>query len=96
MRKSNAQPLSEVIREYLKAMQIDGKLKEVQLINQWDNVVGKAIARRTTRIYINKQVLFVHLNSSIVKNELMLIRQGLVKTLNDRVGEKIINDIVLR
>ena len=96
MRKSNTQPLGEVIHEYLKALDIDIKLQEVRLIDSWPDVVGVTIAKRTSRLYIKNHVLFVYLNSSVARSELLRIRTGLVKGLNDRAGVKVIDDIVIR
>ena len=96
MRKKNTQKLDEVIKEYLKALKIDDKLKEVELIRSWDDVVGKTIARSTRKIFINERKLFVYLNSSVIRNELFMLREGLKKALNDKVGESIIDDIILK
>ena len=96
MRKKNSQKIGDVIHEYLKALKIDDKLKEVQLIKSWDDVVGKTIARSTTNIYIKNRKLFISLNSSVIRNELFMLREGLLKALNDKVGEKIIDEIILK
>ncbi len=96
MRKKNSQKIGDVIQEYLKALKIDDKLKEVQLIKSWDDIVGKTIARSTNNIYIKNRKLFVNLNSSIIRNELFMLREGLLKALNDKVGEKIIDEIILK
>ena len=96
MRKKNTQKLDEVIKEYLKALKIDDKLKEVELIKSWESVVGKTVARSTDNIYINNRKLIVKLRSSVIRNEIYMLREGLKKALNDKVGEKIIDDIILR
>jgi hypothetical protein len=96
MRKSNTQPLGEIIHEYLKALDIDNKLQEVRLIDSWPEVVGVTIANRTARLYVKNRVLFVYMNSSVARSELLRIRTGLVKGLNDRAGVKVIEDIIIR
>lgn len=96
MRKKNTQKVDEVIKEYLKALKIDDKLKEVQLIRSWESIVGKTIARSTENIYIRDRRLFVHLKSSVIRNELFMLRDGLKKALNDTVGDSIIDDIILK
>jgi predicted nucleic acid-binding Zn ribbon protein len=96
MRKKNTQKIDEVVKEYLKAFKIDDKLKEVKLIRSWDEVVGKTIARSTSNIYIKNRKLFVKLNSSVIRNELFMLRDGLKKALNDKVGECIIDEIILK
>jgi predicted nucleic acid-binding Zn ribbon protein len=96
MRKNNTQKIDDIVNEYLKALNIDGKLKEVRLIRTWDEVVGKTIARSTREIFIKDRKLFVKLNSSIIRNELFMLRDGLKKALNDRAGEILIDEIILK
>ena len=96
MRKKNTQKIDDVVREYLKALKIDDKLKEVKLIKSWDDVVGKTIARSTNDIYIKDRKLYVKLNSSVIRNELFMLRDGLKKALNDRAGEELIDEIILK
>ena len=96
MRKSNTQPLGEVIKDYLKALDIDKKLLEVRLIESWPKVVGLAVAKRTEKLFIKNRVLFVYLNSSIVRSELLRIRESLPKALNESVGSKIIEEVLIR
>ena len=96
MRKSNTQPLGEVIHDYLKALDIDNKLQEIRLIDNWPKVVGLSVAKKTDRLFIKNRVLFIYLNSSIVRSELLRIREGLIKALNDQAGMKLIDEIVFR
>ena len=96
MRKRNAQILKEIIQECLKDLRIDRKLKEIQLIHQWEEVIGKTIARSTDNIYIKNKTLFIHVNSSVIRNELFMLKEELIKALNDKVGERLIDKIVLR
>ena len=96
MRRSNTQTIASVIRDYLKEAQIEGKLKEVQVVNSWEELVGKTIARRTNKIYIKNGKLYLHMNSSIVKNELLMHRECIIERINTNAGEEIVKEIVLR
>jgi hypothetical protein len=96
MRKSNTQPLGAIIREYIKVLDIDKKLNEVRLTDSWPEVVGIAIAKKTSRLVVKNRVLFVYLNSSIVRNELMRIRESLPKALNDKAGLSVVDEVVIR
>ena len=58
--------------------------------------MGKAISSRTTKIYIKDHVLYVHLNSSVVRNELLMLREALREKLNQNAGTEVIKEIVLR
>ena len=96
MRRSKTISLAEAMKDYIKEMNLEGKLNEVGVINSWEETVGKAIASRTSKIYIRDRVLYVHLNSSVVRNELLMLRQALKEKLNERAGTEVIKDIVLK
>jgi predicted nucleic acid-binding Zn ribbon protein len=96
MRRSKTISLAEAIKDYIKEMKLDGKLVEINLINSWEEIVGKAISSRTSKIYIKDHILYVHLSSSVVRNELLMIRETLREKLNERAGSEVIKEIVLR
>lgn len=96
MRRSKTISLAEALNDYIREMKIGGKLSEVGAINSWEEIVGKAISSRTSKIYIKDHVLFVHLKSSVVRNELFMLRESLRQKINEKAGSEVIKDIVLR
>ncbi len=96
MRRSHTQNIGDVVSQLLKELNIDQKMKEVRIINSWDEVLGVNITRATSKIFIKNRVLFVYLKSPVVRNELMMLKSGIIKALNDKVGEKIIDEIVFK
>lgn len=96
MRKSNTQKLGEVIREYLHQMMIEGKLKEIGIVHSWEELMGKAVASRTKNIYIKNKTLFIELKSSVLRNELFMMRQSIIDKINEREGELVIEKMVVR
>lgn len=96
MRRSKTITLAEAVNDYIKEMNIGGKLSEVTIINSWEEIVGKAISSRTTKIYIKDHILHVHLNSSVVRNELLMLREAIREKLNGKAGSEVIKDIVFR
>ncbi len=95
MRNQNTQPLGEVIREYFKALGIDKKMREMSVINNWENIVGKSIFRVTREIFIANRRLYLKINSAVVKNEILMLRTELISRINDYAGDIIVNDIVV-
>ena len=69
MRKSNTQTIGQVLKEYIKSLRIGGKLKELEIIHEWESLLGRSVSQRTRRIYIKDKTLYVELNSSVVRNE---------------------------
>lgn len=96
MRRSKTITLAEAVSDFIKEMNFGEKLSEAGIINSWEETVGKAISSRTTKIYIRDHILYVHLNSSVVRNELLMLREALREKLNQKAGSEVIKEIVLR
>jgi hypothetical protein len=96
IRRTQSRPLKEIIEEVFRASGIDRKLKERELVRDWDEVVGITIARSTESVYISERKLFVKIRSSVIRNELIMIREGLRLELNRRCGENLIDEVVIR
>ncbi len=95
MRRQKTQPIGAVIKEYLKAIGIDQRLKEHSLVKSWEESVGKTIALSTTNIYIKNRILYIKFDSSIIKHEILMLKTPLIAKLNQPFGEQIIADIVV-
>jgi predicted nucleic acid-binding Zn ribbon protein len=96
MKRSNTQNIKEVVDQLLDQLQIKQKLKEIEAINTWKDMMGKTVARHLKDVTIHRRVMFVRLTSSIVRAELNMMRSAMVKAVNDRVGETVIDDIVIK
>ncbi|HBS86334.1 MAG: hypothetical protein A2W91_19160 [Bacteroidetes bacterium GWF2_38_335] len=96
MKKQDSQHINDVIQAYCKSMNIDKKMKEFMVIRIWEEFVGKMVAKATKDIYFHEGTMFVSLKSSIVRNELLMIRTELKKRINEQMGEEMIKEIVLR
>ena len=96
MRKSQTQIIKDVIRDCLSEMHIDRKLKEVELVAQWESLMGKTVANRTSQIYIRDRVLYLRITSPVLKSELLMMRQVIIDKLNENAGQKLIEQIVIR
>jgi predicted nucleic acid-binding Zn ribbon protein len=96
MRRSKTISLGEAINDYIREMNLGPKLSETSVINSWEETVGRAISSRTTKIYIKDHILYVHLSSSVVRNELLMLREALREKINRKAGMEIIREIVLK
>lgn len=94
MRKPNDITLKEGIGKMLNVYKLKGKFDETSIIALWPELMGVAIGNRTTQIYINQKKLFVRIESSVIKNELMMVRTGIIEKLNEHAGSEVIIEIV--
>lgn len=96
MKRSNTQNIREVVDQILDQLQIKQKLKEVEAISAWKEMMGKTVARHLKEVVIHRRVMFVKLTSSIVRAELNMMRSAMVKAVNDKVGASVIDDMVIK
>lgn len=94
MRKPNDITLKEGIGKLLNTYKLKGKFDETSIISLWPELMGKAIANRTTQIYISQGKLFVRLESAVIKNELLMVRTGIIQKLNERAGSEVVKEII--
>ncbi len=94
MKRGVTEPLGDIIRRLLREQSLETPLNQYRLIDAWKDVVGPGIARYTTNVYIKNQALYVHLSSSVLRQELMMSRKMLVQNLNAQVGSQVIVDII--
>ncbi len=96
MERSNTQSMAEAIRAFLKESKLEKPLKERQLVSSWESLLGKSIARATHKIYIKDGKLYVFLTSSVIRNELYMLQDEIIRKLNEAAGEDLISGMVLK
>lgn len=94
MRKPNDTTIKEAITKMLSVYKLKGKFDETGVLAIWPELMGTAIANRTTEIYVSNKKLFVRIESSVIKHELLMVRTGIIEKINERAGSNVINEIV--
>ena len=94
MKRNNTEQIGDVLRQFLRQQGLETPLNEYRLVDAWKDVVGPVIARYTTNLFIKNQVLYVSLSSSVIRQELMMGREMLIRNLNAQVGSQVILNIV--
>ncbi len=96
MKRNNTEQIGDVLRQFLRQQGLETPLNEYRLVDAWKDVVGPVIVRYTTNLFIKNQVLYVSLSSSVIRQELMMGREMLIRNLNAQVGSQVIVNIVFR
>ena len=94
MKRNNTEQIGDVIRRLLRQQGLETPLNEYRLVDAWKDVVGETITRYTMNLYIKNQTLYVQLSSSVLRQELMMGRELLVRSLHEKVGSQVIVNIV--
>lgn len=95
MRRTNSEPIGDLLRQFLRQQGLESPLNEYRLVQGWTHVMGPIVARYTRNLVIRNQTLYVQLSSSVLRQELMMQRRELVERLNAYVGAQVICDLVV-
>lgn len=87
--------LDQLVDMVLKQAGLYRGYKECEVTRIWPEVVGKMIASKTKNLHIKEGKLWVTFTSSVVKNEMMMVKEGLLTALNEKVGEQVVKEIII-
>ena len=96
MRSQNNYKIGDVIKKLMKNPKLANKLENLDAIYAWKEIVGKQICNYITDQKIHKNILYVQLKSSLIRNELSYKKTEIINEINQKIGKDLINDIVLR
>lgn len=88
--------MDSLLQQFVRANRLEKGLAEYRLMKSWKDLLGISVAKKTKSLRIHKRTLFVTLQSSVVANELSMIKDSLIPKLNEAAGMDVIDDVVLR
>jgi hypothetical protein len=94
MGRTNDKSLKEAIEQMLQVYKIKRKYDETGIKASWPELVGKSVANRTKEIYIHDKKLFLRIESSVIKNELLLMRAQIIEKINAEAKGVLVEEII--
>ena len=94
MRKTNDKSLKEAIDQMLQVYKIKKRFDETAVVAHWAQLVGKPVANRTRELFIRDKKLFVRIESSVIKNELLLMRTQIIDKINEEAESVVVEEII--
>ncbi len=95
-KQDEAIKVSDIINDIFAESQLDYKILEQRAIRAWPKIVGENVAKVTTRIFIDKGTLYLSINSSVIRNELIMLRSKIIDVVNQEAGRVIITAVRIR
>lgn len=94
-KRTNSQSLGEVIQQFIKSSGIQPKLDESSVISNWEDIVGKMIARGTNDLYIKNRKLFIKFSSAALRQEMSYSKTKIADKVNEAIGHKAVDEVIL-
>jgi|TARA_R100000479_G_scaffold51000_3_gene24212 predicted nucleic acid-binding Zn ribbon protein len=95
-RNKEESTLGDVIKDFIEANRLQKGLDKVSVKEAWHAVMGSAISNYTTAIKLDREVLYVQLSSSVLREELSYGKEKILKLVNEELGKDLIKKIILR
>ncbi len=94
MRHTNEQSIKEAIEEMMRTYRIKNKFDETAVIANWETIMGKTVANRTSEIFVKNKKLFIRLTSAALKHEMLIAREQMIDLVNNHFGSQVVNEVV--
>lgn len=96
MKKQEPLSIKEIISQFIDVNDMGQKLDETQLIRLWPKIAGETVNAYTQSLQVRNRTLYVHLSSAVLRNELMMLRNELLRRYTEEFGHPVIDNIVFR
>lgn len=95
-RQNDHLPISDILKEFVETNNLQKGLDKVDVREAWITMMGKGVNNYTTDIKLDRDVLYVSLSSSVLREELSYGRQKIIDMLNESLRKDVIKKLILR
>lgn len=88
--------LQDAMKLFLSKSRLKSGIQSVQLIDVWEKIMGKTVAKYTDKVQIIQSTLFISTSIAPLKNELIYQKEQIIKLVNDSFGEQVIKEVVIK
>jgi hypothetical protein len=91
-------PLSigEAIKEALRNYGIEKKILQGQIGAEWSMIIGEYLSEKVKIDRFEKDILFLQIDSSAIKNEISIRKKEIINKINNKYGQQVITEIILK
>ncbi|RLD29530.1 MAG: DUF721 domain-containing protein [Bacteroidetes bacterium] len=88
--------LSDALKEFVETNKLQSGLDKIEVHDSWVKLMGNGVNCYTTSVKLQRDTLYVQLNSSALREELSYGKEKIIKMLNEDLGKEVIKKLVLR
>lgn len=88
--------IGDALKQFLSQSRLKGDMQAYQIEDVWEKIMGKTIARYTESLKVINKTLFITTNVAPLKQELIYQKEKIMLRVNEALGEKTIEDIVIK
>lgn len=93
MERSESQSIGDILRLAFQDNCMQDRLDECKAVEFWHMVIGEANAKECRRPYVRDGVMTVGIPNASLRNELLMNRSLIRRSINDMIGKETITEI---
>lgn len=87
--------LKILVNTFLKENKLEKGLLNIEVKKAWFELMNNGVANYTTDVSLRKKTLYIKLSSPALKEELSYGKEKLIKLINERLKENVVEKIIL-
>ena len=97
MFEKNDFPIKDVLKKWVNTQQgAERKLNQVKVEEVWEDLMGAKISEYTSKVILRRDTLILYINSAPLKQELSYSKEKIVRRMNEKLGEEIIKEVIVK
>ncbi|MCB0570358.1 MAG: DUF721 domain-containing protein [Phaeodactylibacter sp.] len=88
--------LKEALKAMIEQYRLKGKLHQNRIQHLWEKLMGPSVASYTREVRLNRNKLYLTIDSAALRQELSYGKDKIKKILNEQLGEEYIQDVIIR
>lgn len=88
--------MGDLLEEFFSRPYVAAKVAEGKLPETWREIVGERAASLTSELRLERHILHVRMQSSVLRQEIFYQRDALRDEINRRSGVRLVNAVIVR
>ena len=88
--------MKEAMKKFLDASRIKGGIQALQIEDVWEEIMGKTVARYTDKLQIIGDKLIITTHVAPLKNELIYQKEKIKQRVNEALGQRVVNEVIVQ
>ncbi|MCR8668437.1 DUF721 domain-containing protein [Aestuariibaculum sp. M13] len=88
--------ISDALKEFVETNKLEKGLDKVNVADAWADLMGNGVNNYTRSVNLERDTLYVQLNSSVLREELSYGKEKIIMMINEALGKEIVKKLILR
>ncbi|MGY0408437.1 MAG: DUF721 domain-containing protein [Polaribacter sp.] len=94
-RENDSFSVKDLMQFFIKENNLSKGMQKIRVKETWNKMMGPGVAAHTTSVRLQNNTLFIHLSSSVLREELSYGKEKIIKMMNEELGDEVISKLLL-